>query len=427
MGFNQHTRGVWANHLVYNIHLLTGKISEPGNSPFSLTGQPSACGTAREVGTFAHRLPADMVVMKLPHRKKAAKIWLGDENRHDEIPHKPGTHLTKMMREFERGNLKIMWVQCCNPFASSPNTSRFQDRSNNKESLLIVSDAYRTTSTDLADVVLPTAMWVEKEGMYGNAERRTQHWFQAVEPPGESRDDMWQILAVAERLGIKSLLWDKDDPLRFEKVFEEYRQFTVNTGKDLAPYQEYVKSRGLCWPVVKNDKGAWEETLWRYNAKYDPFASKALKGKKEGISFYKSKTGKATIWCCPYEPAPEEPDHDYPFWLCTGRVLEHWHTGTMTRRVPALHRAVPYSKVEIHPEDASELKVGRGDKVRVSSRRGSKVYEVDIDGRGRPQKGMAFIAFFDENNQVNDLTLDVFDPISKEPDFKKCAVKIEKI
>ena len=426
MGFNQHTRGVWANHLIYNIHLLMGKISEPGNGPFSLTGQPSACGTAREVGTFAHRLPTG-VVMNLGHRKKAAKIWLGDESKHDEIPSKPGTHLTKMMREFERGNLKIMWVQCCNPFSSSPNTSRFRDRSHNKDSMLIVSDSYRTASTDLADVVLPAAMWVEKEGMYGNAERRTQHWFQAVNPPGEAKDDMWHILALAEKLGMKNLLWDKNDPDRFEKCFEEYRKFSIGTGKDLAPYEEYIKARGLCWPVMKQKDGSWKETHWRYNAKYDPYASKALGGKKEGISFYKRPDKKAIIWCCPYEPAPEPPDHDYPFWLCTGRVLEHWHTGTMTSRVPALHRAVPYARLEMHKDDAKKMGVRRGDKVRVSSRRGSLLYEVEIDGRGRPQKGLVFVPFFDENNLINALTLDVFDPISKAPDFKKCAVKIEKV
>jgi len=427
MGFNQHTRGVWANHLVYNIHLLMGKIAKPGNSPFSLTGQPSACGTAREVGTFAHRLPADMVVMNKDHRKKAAKIWFGDESRFDDIPSKPGTHLTKMMREFERGNLKVLWVQCCNPFASSPNTARFKDRSNNKDSMLIVSDSYRSTSTDLADVVLPTAMWVEKEGMYGNAERRGQHWFQAVEPPGESRDDMWQILAVAEKMGMKSLLWDKNDPTRFEKCFEEYRKFTIGTGKDLAPYSEYIKARGFTWPVTQDKDGTWKETMWRYNAEYDPYARKALGGKKKGIKFYKRPDGKAIIWCCPYEPAPEEPDHNYPFWLCTGRILEHWHTGTMTRRIPALHRAAPYSKIELYEDDAKKLGIQPGDKVRVSSRRGSKVFEAEINGRGRPQRGMVFVAFFDENNQINDLTLDVFDPISKEPDYKKCAVSIQKV
>ncbi|MCO4782991.1 MAG: molybdopterin-dependent oxidoreductase [Candidatus Cloacimonetes bacterium] len=426
MGFNQHTRGVWCNHLIYNIHLLMGKISEPGNGPFSLTGQPSACGTAREVGTFAHKLPIG-VVMKKAHREIAAKIWLGDAKKENEIPSKPGFHMTKMMREFERGNLDIMWVQCCNPFTASPNISRFRDRSLNKDSMLIVSDSYRTASTDLADVVLPAAMWVEKEGFYGNAERRTQHWFQATLPPGEAKEDMWHILAVAEKLGLGHMFPDKDDPQRVKKIFEEYRQFKTGSSKDLAPYEEYVKARGLCWPVVQDKKtGEWKETLWRYNAKYDPYASKALGGKKEGIVFYKAKGKKATMWCCPYEPASEVPDNDYPFWLCTGRVLEHWHTGSMTARIPALHRAVPYAKLEMHPEDAKKLGVKRGEKVKISSRRGTAFYEVDTHGRGRPQKGLVYVPFFDENNPINMLTLDHYDPISKEPDYKKCAVKIEK-
>jgi nitrate reductase NapA len=183
MGFNQHTRGTWANGLVYNVHLLTGKISEPGNSPFSLTGQPSACGTAREVGTFAHRLPADLVVMKKPHRDIAEKIWNLPEGT---IPGKPGYHAVLQNRMLKDGKLNAYWVQCNNNMQAAPNMNEeTYPGYRNPENFIVVSDPYPTVTAMAADLILPTAMWIEKEGAYGNAERRTQFWRQQIQPPGE--------------------------------------------------------------------------------------------------------------------------------------------------------------------------------------------------------------------------------------------------
>ena len=182
MGFNQHTRGVWANNLVYNLHLLTGKISEPGNSPFSLTGQPSACGTAREVGTFSHRLPADMVVANPEHRAIAEKIWKLPEGT---IPEKPGYHAVLQNRMLKDGKLNAYWVQVNNNMQAAPNMMQEGlPGYRNPENFIVVSDAYPTVTAEAADLVLPTAMWVEKEGAYGNAERRTQFWHQLVDAPG---------------------------------------------------------------------------------------------------------------------------------------------------------------------------------------------------------------------------------------------------
>lgn len=171
MGFNQHVRGVWANQLVYNLHLLTGKISEPGNSPFSLTGQPSACGTAREVGTFAHRLPADMVVTNPEHRKHAEEIW---RVPHGIIPEKPGYHAVEQDRMLKDGKLNFYWIQVNNNLQASPNnTNEAYPGYRNPDNFIVVSDAYPTVTAMAADLILPAAMWVEKEGAYGNAERRT--------------------------------------------------------------------------------------------------------------------------------------------------------------------------------------------------------------------------------------------------------------
>ena len=128
----------------------------------------------------------------------------------------------------------------------------------------------------------------------------------------------------------------------------------------------------------------------------------------------------------PYEAPAESPDNNYPFWLNTGRVLEHWHTGSMTRRIPVLHKAVPHSYVELHPEDALTLNIRNGEKVKISSRRGEIVMTASIDERGQPSRGQVFVPFFDESLLINELTLDAFCPISKEPDYKKCAVKVER-
>jgi nitrate reductase NapA len=201
---------------------------------------------------------------------------------------------------------------------------------------------------------------VEKNGIFGNSERRTQQWFKMVEPPGEARDDTWQTIAIARRLyelghrGMKDkdgrFIFAVDDDANREipawdwnhyyevnvdkALFEEYRRFTRMKHKDLAPYEQYVKARGMRWPVVEQADGTW----------------------------------RAQIWFQPYAPPPEVPDDRYPLWLCTGRVLEHWHTGTMTQRVPQLNRAMPEGYVEMHPDDAADLGIEDLDMVVVESR-----------------------------------------------------------
>jgi len=204
------------------------------------------------------------------------------------------------------------------------------------------------------------------------------------------------------------------------EIFQEYRRFTLGHGHDLASYDAYVEHRGLRWPVVDG-----KETAYRYVEGHDPYVKAG-----EGYTFYgnQQKTeGKAIIWARPYEPPAEVPDADYPFWLTTGRVLEHWHTGSMTRRVPQLHKAVPEAYVEIHADDARRLGVQNGEQVRVASRRGQLELPARIDGRGQPVPGNVFIPFFDEARLINKVTLDAYCPISKQPDYKKCAVRLEKI
>jgi len=410
MGMNQHTRGTWINNLVYNIHLLTGKISTPGNSPFSLTGQPSACGTVREVGTLTHKLPHG-VVMKEKARKLAAKIWnVPVEN----IDPKPTYHTVEMFRALDRGDIRFMWIQVTNPMVTMPNLRRYRDGDKKDGRFVVVSEIYPTPTSDVADVILPSALWIEREGFFGNSERRTQHAEQIVPMPGNTMCNTWQLIEVARRLGYnKQFPWSRETYI--EDIWNEYIQFHDSPKHRMAPYKVLKARSGVQWPFVDG-----METKWRFNSKYDP----AAKGKD--FDFYGKKDHRAWIWLRPYEPPAESPDNEYPFWLNTGRVLEHWHTGSMTRRVPVLHKAMPASYVEVNAEDAAQLGITNGSKVKVSSRRGSVEMTASIDGRGNPPKGMVFVPFFDESHLINEVTLDAFCPISKQPDYKKCAVKLER-
>lgn len=452
MGMNQHTRGTAINTLVHGIHLLSGHFGTPGDAPTSLTGQPSACGTVREVGTLAHALPGGRVVANADHRKQVEDFWNLPEGR---VNPKPGYHTVKMWESFctptdEGGDIGTIWVQVTNPGQTLPNLNKlFQPKANLDDKFLIVSEVYPTATTQLADLILPSALWVEKNGIFGNSERRTQQWFKMVDPPGEARDDCWQTIAVARRLFERGMEGMKDRDGRFlfdvtdengesvpvwrwenyydtnvdEHLFEEYRQFTRMKHKDLAPYSEYVATRGLRWPVVEKD-GQWHETHLRFSEGYDPYVEP---GKE--IQFYHSTTkdDRAQIWFQPWEPPEENPDTEYPLVLCTGRVLEHWHTGTMTRRVKELSRAMPAAYLELHPEDAAEKDISNGDQVQVESRRGTLTLQAWTNGRGRPPRGTVFIPFFDETLLANVLTLDAIDPFSKQPDYKKCAVRISKV
>lgn len=457
MGFNQHTRGTWVNNMIYNVHLLVGKISEPGNGPFSLTGQPSACGTAREVGTFAHRLPADMVVMNPKHRAISEQLWKLPQGT---IPDWIGLHAVAQSRALKDGILKFYWTTTTNNMQAGPNINgEIWPGFRNPAAFVVVSDAYPTVTALAADLILPSAMWTEKEGAFGNAERRTQFWRQQVKAPGESKSDLWQYVEFSKRFRTEEVWpaelldkapqykgktlydvlyangevnkfplaqtqkgFDNDEAKDFgfylqKGLFEEYAQFGRGHAHDLASFDTYHHARGLRWPVVDN-----KETLWRFREGYDPYVKKG-----EGVKFYGKPDGKAWIFALPYQPAAEQPDGEFDLWLSTGRVLEHWHTGTMTRRVPELYRAMPDAWLYMHPEDAKKRGLQRGDSVKVMTRRGEVATRVETRGRNKPPEGLVFMPFFDEHRLVNKLTLDATCPISKETDFKKCACKVVKV
>ena len=514
MGMNQHTRGTWDNTLSYNVHFLLNKQAKPGNGAFSLTGQPSACGTAREVGTFTHRLPADMMVKNPKHRAIVEKKW--------KIP--AGTlngvgkqHIMKIHRDIEDGLIKFAWVNVCNPYQDSASATHWIKAAREMDNFIVTSDGYPGISAKVSDLILPSAMIYEKWGAYGNAERRTQHWRQQVLPVGDAMSDTWQWVEYAKRFTVKDL-WgeqapsgprkkalpsviaeakkmgysedttmyeilfanedaksykiDMKDPIQagydnsecsgdsrnvvgsdgkvFEGygfhihkyLFEEYAAFGRGHGHDLAPFDVYHKVRGLKWPVVDG-----KETQWRFNAKYDPYAAKATKESGNPFAFYgtlakalqsgtltgKDKDSKkvplpnkAKIFARPYMDPPEMPDAEYDTWLSTGRVLEHWHSGTMTMRVPELYRAVPEALCYMHPQDAKDKGLKQGGLAWVESRRGRVKARVETRGRNRPARGLVFVPWFDEKVFINKVCLDATCPMSKQTDYKKCAVKIYK-
>ncbi len=497
MGFNQHQRGTWVNEQAYTIHLLLGKQAMPGNGAFSLTGQPSACGTAREVGVFAHRLPADMVVNNLEHRVFSEHLWRLPAKT---LNPKVGSHFTKLLRDLEGGQVKWAWVQVCNPFQDTANANHWIKAARELDNFIVVSDVYPGISTKVADLILPSAMVFEKWGAYGNAERRTQMWREQVPPPGQARSDVWQIMEFSKHFKLKEVWGEQKVPGLKEDgfpegklpdvlaasghapetslydvlfatqanrkfkwpdavakghdnhtakllggewfpekaLFEEYAKFGRGHAHDLAEFDVYFRDdvRGLKWPVVNG-----KETHWRFNEEYDPYVKKG-----NGFEFYgtafkslpsgdlngitdQNKTaipGKAKIFFRPYAAPVEEPDHEYDLWLSTGRVLEHWHSGTMTRRVRELHWAVPTALIYMHPADAKSRGLKREDTAWIESRRGKIKAVVETSGRNRPPKGLVFVPWFDEGVFINKVTLDATCPISKQTDFKKCAVKIYK-
>ncbi len=513
MGMNQHTRGTWDNTLSYNVHFLLNKQAKPGSGAFSLTGQPSACGTAREVGTFCHRLPADMMVKNPKHRKIVENKWEIPEGTLNPVGNQ---HIMKIHRDIEDGVVKFAWVNVCNAYQDSASAKHWIKAARTMDNFIVTSDGYPGISAKVSDLILPSAMIYEKWGAYGNAERRTQHWRQQVLPVGDAMSDTWQWVEISKRFTVDDLWGEytlrngkklpdvrkkayamgyKPDTTMFEilfandrakkykidlnkfpqkgydnseclgdernvigsdgkvfkgygfmiheYLFEEYAWFGRGHGHDLAPFVTYHRVRGLKWPVVNG-----KETAWRFNVKYDPYAAKHAKenGRGSEFAFYgklakalpkgtltgimdKKKTpltDKAKIFARPYMEPPEVPNKEYDIWLCTGRVLEHWHSGTMTMRVPELYRAVPAALCYMHPETAKEKGLKQGDLCWIESRRGRVKARVETRGRNRPPRTLVFVPWFDERVFINKVTLDATCPMSKQTDFKKCAVKIYK-
>jgi nitrate reductase NapA len=334
-----------------------------------------------------------------------------------------------------KNEIKAMLVLTTNPGHSLPNVTPYRDamgKARPDKPFVAVIDAYPTRTTELADLVLPAGIWSEKSGVFGMSERRYQYQPKIQEPPGEARPDFDILLDLAARLEERGVVPAGYISSKFkttEDVWDEMRQASKDTAYDFngMPYERLKKVRGIRWPAPTTEHPG---TARRFVKGDDPlldsgpYADTAL-GQGE-VKFYAAPDHRATVWLRPAKPPAEPADAEYPYILSTGRVLEHWHTGTMTMKAEELRRAQPECYVEVHPADAAALGIERGDRVRITSRRGEAVIKarvVDI-----PRKGMVFVPWHwaDAQSLINRVTIDAYDPGSKQPEFKVCAVKIAK-
>jgi len=415
MGLNQRTRGVWVNNLVNNLHLITGKIGTPGSTPMSLTGQPNACGGVRDGGALAPLLPYGRSVTDEKHRAEIEKLWAVPPGT---IQAKPGLFTVDMFRALEQGKLKALYVMCTNLGQSLPSVGRYRRAMQNSEAFMVVTETFHPTRTsELASVVLPAALWAEKEGVYGCTERRYQLLAKAVEPLGEARPDLDILLDFGRRLGFGQLLPFKTP----EDVWNEILKLCKGTAYDFSGMtrERLRKAHGLLWPMPSLDHPG---TKRRYVKGDDPLVPADHSTR---MKFYGRADGKAVVWIRPQSGPDEKVSAEFPFVYTTTRVLEHWHTGTMTRNVKELRHANAEALAEINPTDGQKLGIRTGDRVRITSKGGQGEFRAMLTDTSRA--GLVAVHMHDPNHMCNVVTNDAVDPISRQPEFKVAAVRLEKV
>ncbi|MGE0552898.1 MAG: molybdopterin-dependent oxidoreductase [Gemmatimonadales bacterium] len=406
------TRGTWNNQVLYNIHLLVGKIASAGNGALCLTGQPNGGWATHDAGCRPDGLPSGTVT-EPTDRARAAEIWGVPADR---IDPSPGLAAIPMFRALDDGALKFLWIQATNPMLSLPDLARYRRAAGQPDRFVVVTDAYPTPTTDVADVVLPAALWLERDGIYINGGRRVQHFTQSVAPPGDAASDAWHMIEVGRRMGLAELFpWNRASLVA--SVWEEYRRFHSAPATALPALEALAARAGVLWPAVGD-----REVEWRFRPDADPAADPSV----GSIDFYGWPDHRARIWLRPHQPPAERPSERYPYWLGTGPVLEHWGGGALTQRIPPLHRGLPHAYVELNREDAARLGVRDRSRVRVVSARGAIEAEARIDYRSQPPRGSVFVPWFDEGVAVNRLTGDRTCPLSGQPD-RSCAVRIERV
>lgn len=403
-GLNQSRIGSRKVTSLLNIPFITGNIGRPGAGPLAVTGQSTAM-SLREVGGLPHLLPGFRQVSDEKGRQDVAAIWGIDSKR---IAPKPGKTIVDILKGIESGEIKGLWIIHSNPAATFPDTKWVRETLKKTE-FLVVQDCYHLTETsNYAHILLPGAQWSEKGGTMTNSERGLNLIEQAVTPPGEARPDLEIVMDVARRMG-----FEKEFPYRkTEEIFEEFKLCTKGRPNDISglTYERLRKEKGIQWPVPTADhKG----TKRRFMDRKFPGAE-----------------GKLNLHANDHMEPAEMPDAEYPLLLITGLVNEQYHSRTRTGKIDVLNKAVPEPFMEIHPDDAKTHKVKEGDMVKVSSRRGSATVRVNLsDGI---TKGAVFIPYHfgylsGEDKVVNNLTNRSFDEAAKQPEYKACAVKIEKV
>ena len=402
MGLNQSAVGVDKNLSLLNLHLITGQIGKPGAGPFSLTGQPNAMG-GREVGGLSNLLPAHRNLANPAHRAEVQQFWGSGP-----LAEKPGYTATEMFDALHDGRLKAIWIICTNPLTSLPDVRRAEEALAKAKFVVVQEVSAQSETLAYADVVLPAAAWAEKEGTMTNSERRISHLAKVVDAPGEALPDAEIICRFARAMGFRGF-----DYPNMEAIYREHTRLTAGTRLDIS---------GLTYAILR-ERGSVQ---WPYRA------GQAAPGTPRLFTdqHFATPSGRAVIHPVAATFRSEAPDDDFPFILTTGRIRDQWHTRTKTGRVSKLNQHSPQAYLELHPQDAATLDVRAGDLVTVHSRRG----EVRVPARlaAGIRRGVVFLPIHwgkilgSDLHRANNVTSGALDPVSKEPDFKFCAVQVAK-
>ena len=401
MGVNHSTKGTETVNAINNLALITGQIGRSGAAPFSITGQCNAMGT-REAG-FASSLPGYRKFEVAEDREAVAAIWNVPVDR---IPAARGLAYPDIIEAALSKKVRALWVIATNPIVSFPNLGVLRQALDTLDFLVVQDGFHPTPTSELAHLVLPAAIWGEKDGTYTNSERRVSKVNRAVDPPGEARSDLDIFLHLARELGCADELfpgWTTP-----QDAFEEWKR--VSAGR-LCDYS------GMSYDAIDEHGGI----QWPHPAGADPSATKRLY--TDGR--FQTEDGKARLIAVGWEPFPEQPTPGFPLVLNTGRTVEHWHTRTKTGEVPILERLSPHPWVEMNPRDARKLQLRALEAVDVVSRRG-RIRNLELRLTETVAPGQVFVPFHWATANANQATQSSFDPISREPNYKQSAVRVER-
>ena len=402
MGLNQSAVGVDKNLSLLNLHLITGQIGKPGAGPLSLTGQPNAMG-GREVGGLSNLLPAHRNLANPAHRAEVQQFWASGP-----LAEKPGFTAIEMFEALEDGRLKAIWIICTNPLTSLPNVRQAEAALAKAKFVVVQEISNKPQTLAYADVVLPAAAWAEKEGTMTNSERRISHLAKVVAAPGEALPDAEIICRFARAMGFRGF-----DFADTEAIYREHTRLTAGTSLDISglDYGQLQELGSVQWPYRVGQPVPGTPRLFTEQR-------------------FATPSGRAVIHPVAAVFRSEMPDVEYPFVLTTGRIRDQWHTMTKTGKVSKLNQHTPQAFIELHPDDAATLAVREGDLVAVQSRRGAVRVAARLSRGIRP--GVVFLPMHwgkmlgSDLNRANNVTSAAVDPLSKEPDFKFCAVQLEK-
>jgi len=385
MGITQHTTGVDNVKSLANLAMLTGNVGFASAGVNPLRGQNNVQG-ACDMGGLPNVFTGYQPVADEAANKKFSEAW------GKPLSNKPGMTISDMMPAIEEGKVKALFVVGENPMVTDPDLHHIEKALKNLD-ILIVQDIFLTQTAKLAHVVLPGTSFAEKSGTFSNTERRVLQVRQAIQPLGESRPD-WQIICdLSTRVGYPMKYKDPED------IFAEIKKLTPSYA---GMSYKRLEEKGLQWPCPTEEHPG---TVYLHKDRFT--------------------RGKGMLHAIDYKPPAEEPDADYPLFLTTGRAFVHYHSGTMTRVSPTLNREMATGYVEISPADAKNLGIKNGERVKVASRRGE--IQVKAKVSRKVNRGVVFIPFHFAEAAANFLTNPAYDPTAKIPEYKACAVKVEKL